>query len=197
MRNDGAKLAESTVAHTWFIVAAMLSHAGRRGVIDRSPMRADEVRQRRGRIRRRERVLSEAEMKQLTATGYVLGTPAYMAPEQITDQAVDRRTDVYALGLILFEMLTGQQVFTGSNPTSVIFKHVSEPPPVPSSVASHLTPEIDAVVLKALAKSPDDRYETAGDLATAFGLAVQSRLPSTALDDFSLHEIPGPPATHE
>ena len=117
---------------------------------------------------------------QLTATGFVLGTPAYMPPEQITDQPIDRRADVYALGLILFEMLTGQQVFSGSSAASVIFKHVSEPPPVPSSVASHLTPQIDAAILKALAKSPDDRYQTAGELAAAFRDAIQPQTVATA-----------------
>jgi serine/threonine protein kinase len=111
---------------------------------------------------------------QLTATGYVLGTPAYMSPEQITDQPIDRRVDVYALGLILFEMLTGRQVFTGSSPASIIVKHVSEPPPLPSSLDSSLTPQIDAVVLRALAKSPDDRYQTAGDLAAALKAAVHT-----------------------
>lgn len=68
---------------------------------------------------------------QLTSTGYVLGTPAYMSPEQAIDQPVDRRVDVYALGLILFEMLTGRQVFSGSSPISIILKHINEPPPRP------------------------------------------------------------------
>jgi tRNA A-37 threonylcarbamoyl transferase component Bud32 len=131
---------------------------------------------------------------QLTATGYVLGTPAYMSPEQITDSPIDRRVDVYALGLILFEMLTGQQVFSGSTPASVIFKHVSEPPPLPSSLASHLTPQIDAVVVKALAKSPDDRYQTAGELAAIFEAVVysESQAPSASVTFTDI--IPGPPA---
>jgi serine/threonine-protein kinase len=131
---------------------------------------------------------------QLTASGYVLGTPAYMSPEQITDQPIDRRVDVYALGLILFEMLTGEQVFSGSTPTSVIFKHVSESPPIPSSRASYLTPEIDAVVLKALAKSPGDRYSTAGELANAFRIAMRSPFTPDILADESWNKVPGPPA---
>lgn len=111
---------------------------------------------------------------QLTSTGYVLGTPAYMSPEQAIDQPIDKRTDVYALGLILFEMLTGQQVFSGSSPVSIILKHVNEIPPPPSSLATTLTPQIDAVVAKALEKSPDDRYQSAGELAAAFNVALQS-----------------------
>ena len=111
---------------------------------------------------------------QLTSTGYVLGTPAYMSPEQAIDQPIDGRADVYALGLILFEMLTGRQVFSGSSALSIILKHINETPPLPSSLATHLTPEIDAVVAKALAKSPDDRYQSAGELSTAFSGALQS-----------------------
>jgi serine/threonine-protein kinase len=131
---------------------------------------------------------------QLTATGYVLGTPAYMSPEQITDQPIDRRVDVYALGLILFEMLTGQQVFSGSTPASVIFKHVSDPPPLPSSLANHLTSQIDAVVLKALEKAPDDRHQTAGELAAAFKAAIYSESqPAFSVGTFS-EILPGPPA---
>jgi tRNA A-37 threonylcarbamoyl transferase component Bud32 len=131
---------------------------------------------------------------QLTATGYVLGTPAYMSPEQITDQPIDKRVDVYALGLILFEMLTGRQVFSGSTPASVIFKHVSDPPPLPSSLADHLTPEIDAVVLQALEKAPDDRQQTAGELAADFKAAIYSGSRSTfSMETFS-EIVPGPPA---
>ena len=117
-----------------------------------------------------------------------------MSPEQITDQTVDRRADVYALGLILFELLTGQQVFTGSSPASVIFKHVSEPAPLPSSLDDHISPQIDAIVLKALAKSPEDRYGTAGELATAFRAAAQSGSRSVLISDLPLEIPPGPPA---
>jgi serine/threonine-protein kinase len=131
---------------------------------------------------------------QLTATGYVLGTPAYMSPEQITDQPIDRRVDVYALGLILFEMLTGRQVFSGSTPASVIFKHVSDPPPLPSSLANHLTPQIDTVVLKALEKAPEDRYQTAGELATAFKAAIYSESQSAFSVGTFPDILPGPPA---
>jgi hypothetical protein len=120
---------------------------------------------------------------QLTASGFVLGTPAYMSPEQATDGPIDRRTDVYALGLILFEMLTGRQVFAGDSAISIILKHVNELPPLPSSLATHLTPQVDAVVSKALAKSPDDRFQTAGALAAVFQTAIQAQ-PPAATDVF-------------
>lgn len=101
--------------------------------------------------------------KALTATGGTMGTPAYMSPEQVQGGRLDGRSDVYALGVILFEMLTGKRPYEAMTPMAVALKHVTDP--VPSLPKADLPPECQTVVNKALAKTPDHRYETASSLA--------------------------------
>jgi predicted ATPase/serine/threonine protein kinase len=103
----------------------------------------------------------------LSVEGVVLGTPLYMSPEQCRGEEADTRSDIYALGCVLYEMLTGRPPFVGPALAALIYKHVNELPPRPSEVAPHLPPAIDDVLVRALAKSPDERYQTAGALRRA------------------------------
>ncbi|MGD9099138.1 MAG: protein kinase, partial [Anaerolineae bacterium] len=105
--------------------------------------------------------------RRLTATGVMLGTPDYMAPEQVQGEEVDGRADIYALGVMLYEMLTGQHPYSGETPMSVALKHLSEPMPRPSKVNPSVSPMLDEIVAKATAKSPHERYQRAGDMARA------------------------------
>ncbi|MBI3228038.1 MAG: Stk1 family PASTA domain-containing Ser/Thr kinase [Mycolicibacterium cosmeticum] len=100
----------------------------------------------------------------LTATSAVVGTAQYFSPEQARGQDVDARTDVYSLGCVLYEMLTGQALFTGDTPLAVAYQHVRERPIPPSQRHAGISPELDAVVLKALAKKPEKRYQSAAEL---------------------------------
>ncbi|MFJ9441871.1 protein kinase [Kitasatospora sp. NPDC101235] len=93
----------------------------------------------------------------LTQTASVLGTAAYLSPEQATASALDGRTDLYAVGCVLTEMLTGATPFTAETPVAIAFKHVSEQPPAPSTRRPGLPPALDAAVLRLLAKNPADR----------------------------------------
>jgi len=102
-----------------------------------------------------------------TATGTSWGTPAYMSPEQAQGERGDERCDIYSLGVILFELLTGQIPFDADTPFGLIMKQMSEPVPSPLSLNPKLPPVVEPVVLKALAKNPDARYPTAGELADA------------------------------
>jgi serine/threonine-protein kinase len=105
----------------------------------------------------------------MTATGSVLGTPAYMAPEQCTGAKVDARCDVFSLTVVLYEMLVGRRPFPGDKITEVMLAILQQEPPKPSAVdpARQVSPEWDAVVLKGLEKKPEDRYQTATEFANA------------------------------
>ncbi|MPZ87549.1 MAG: Stk1 family PASTA domain-containing Ser/Thr kinase [Nitriliruptorales bacterium] len=113
----------------------------------------------------------------VTQTAAVFGTAAYVAPEQAQGDVVDRRTDIYALGCVLYEMLAGRQPFAAESAVALAYKHVSEAPIPPSRINPEITPQLEAVVMKAMAKSPEGRYQTARDfqqdLARALaGMAV-------------------------
>ncbi|MFG2038806.1 Stk1 family PASTA domain-containing Ser/Thr kinase [Dactylosporangium sp. NPDC048998] len=100
----------------------------------------------------------------MTQTSAVIGTAQYLSPEQARGEPVDARSDVYATGCVLFELLCGHPPFVGDNPVSVAYQHVREDPRPPSTSNRDVTPEIDAVVLKALAKNPLNRYQSAGEM---------------------------------
>jgi serine/threonine protein kinase len=104
----------------------------------------------------------------LTVSGAIIGTPAYMSPEQVQgDVELDCRSDIYALGIMLFEMLTGRQPYQASTPTKVMMKHVLEPVPHIRDLDPALSPEVDDVVARAMAKERSGRFPTAGQLAQA------------------------------
>lgn len=100
----------------------------------------------------------------MTSTGQVLGTPNYMAPEQVKGRPLDGRSDLFSFGVILYEMLTGEKPFVGQNVTTIIYKIVNENPIAPRDLDVTVHPGLSAIVTRALAKSPDDRYQTGTDL---------------------------------
>jgi serine/threonine protein kinase len=118
-----------------------------------------------------------------TLTGTVYGTPTYMSPEQGQGQRGDERSDIYSLGIILFEMVTGQVPYDDDTPYTIITRHITEPIPSPRSFNPDLPPEVEQVIFKAAAKSPDDRYQTGRELARALydavGLSTGQSLVST------------------
>ena len=109
------------------------------------------------------RALADGSNK-VTQTAAVIGTAQYLSPEQARGESVDARSDVYSLGCVLYEMLTGEPPFVGDSPVAVAYQHVREDPVPPSQRRAGISPELDAVVLKALTKNPDNRYQTAAEM---------------------------------
>ena len=119
------------------------------------------------------KIVEGAQATQLTASGSVLGTPAYMSPEQAQNEKIDGRSDIYSLGVVLYELLTGQQPYQGETPFAVVIKHISEPLPPPRQVNPNIPEPFEMVVLKAMAKEPGERYQVAGEMAKALQNALQ------------------------
>jgi serine/threonine protein kinase len=124
-----------------------------------------------------------------TMTGTTMGTPFYMSPEQIMARPVDARSDVYSVGVVLYEMVTGQRPFEGDDPISVAFKHVNSNPQPPNEIAGDVPADWEAIILKCLAKDPSDRYASAAALQEAVAAASGDivELPSSVPSD-----VPGP-----
>ncbi|MDF6020062.1 protein kinase [Streptomyces sp. JH34] len=100
----------------------------------------------------------------MTQTGMVMGTPQYLSPEQALGKAVDHRSDLYATGCLLYELLALRPPFTGETPLSVVYQHVQDIPVPPSQVAGEVPPELDGLVMRSLAKEPDDRFQSAEEM---------------------------------
>jgi serine/threonine-protein kinase len=118
----------------------------------------------------------------LTSVGAVLGTPEYMSPEQCQGDRLDFRSDVYACGVLLYQLVTGEVPFSGETPVHTMLLHVREPPRPPRTLAPDLDVALEAVILRALAKRPDDRFAGAQQLGSALAEAIGRKLPWVPTD---------------
>jgi len=152
--------------HIGIAVANALDYAHRQGMVHRDIKPANIIFTQDGQA-----ILSDFGIAKiinsstLTASGAMIGTPAYMAPEQGTGRAGDERADIYSLGVVLYQLVTGSLPFGADTPLGVILKHINTPLTPPTTLNPDLPPDIEAVVTRALAKDPNNRYQTARELA--------------------------------
>jgi hypothetical protein len=149
-------------------IAEALDYAHHKGVIHRDLKPSNTMVDREDRLRVMDFGIARAQrFEGMTVTGSFLGSPDYAAPESIEGRSVDARSDLYSVGVILFELLTGRRPFEGDTPFAVLQKHCTEPPPPPSRLVPGLPPELDAITLRLLAKPPDARFASAEELLLA------------------------------
>src|SRR3978361_1480603 len=148
-------------------VCAALDFSHRHGIVHRDIKPANVMLTRAGAVKGMDfgiaRAVADGQAPR-PATAAGIGTAQYLSPEQARGEAVDARSDVYATGCVLYELLTGHPPFTGDSPVAVAYQHVRENPQGPSSVNHAVPPALDSIVMKALAKNPLNRYQTAAEM---------------------------------
>ena len=192
-RVRGGPLAPRVVAALLRDVAGALDYAHERGIVHRDVKPANVLLDEAGRAYLADfgvaRMLEGSSV--VTTTGMIQGTPSYMAPEQAMGEKVDRLADVYALGVVAFECLTGRVPYTGTTPVAILMKHVQEP--VPEATAAEVTAPLAAVLRRCLAKLPAERWPSAGAFAAALDEASAGALPPS-LESHPTIEVPRDPA---
>jgi serine/threonine-protein kinase len=147
-------------------IAQALSAADAQGIVHRDIKPANVMVTREGKVKVMDFGIARVQtLETAPQTSSVLGTPTYLSPEQAQGAPVDARSDIYSLGVLLYEMLAGRPPFTGDSPVAIAYKQVNEIPPPPSTLNPDVTPRLDAVVMKALAKNPANRYQDADAMA--------------------------------
>lgn len=181
VRSEGALLPRR-VAEIAFEVAAALSAAHAQGLVHRDIKPANILLTPNGSVKVADFGIARAfdETEQLTRTGAVIGTATYFSPEQAQGHVADTRSDLYSLGVVMYELLTGRPPFTGESPVAVAYQHVREHPQPPSALNPNIPPGLEAVVMKALEKHPDDRYQTAADFADDLQRVLAGQVPHAA-----------------
>ncbi len=148
-----------------------VSFANDRGIVHRDLKPLNVLIDRSGRVRVADFGIARAGGSEITRTGSVMGTAQYLSPEQAQGMEVTAASDIYSVGIILFEMLCGRVPFDGENAVAIAMKQVGEDPPLPSSINPKVSPALDAIVLKALAKDPAMRFSSAAEMSAALDAA--------------------------
>jgi beta-lactam-binding protein with PASTA domain/tRNA A-37 threonylcarbamoyl transferase component Bud32 len=145
-------------------ILSALRFAHRHGIVHRDIKPHNVLVDGEGRVKVTDFGIARAGASQMTEAGSIVGTAQYLSPEQARGANVDQRSDLYSLGVVLYELLTGESPFDGDTPVEIAMKHLSQPPEPPSAHRSDLPHELDQVVMRALAKNPEDRYQSAEEM---------------------------------
>ncbi len=165
-------------------VCAALDFSHRHGIVHRDVKPANVMITKNGAVKVMDFGIARAMhdgQSAMTQTAAVIGTAQYLSPEQARGESVDARSDVYAAGCVLYELITGEPPFTGDSPVAVAYQHVREDPSPPSSVNPAVAPELDAVVLKALAKGPANRYQSAAEMRSDLVRTLSGQRPAAPM----------------
>ena len=171
VREKGPAPAAAAVDLTLQILRAA-RYAHKHGIVHRDIKPHNVLIDQDGRVRVTDFGIARAGTSDITETGSVMGTAQYLSPEQAQGRPVDERADLYAIGIVLYELLTGQVPFDADSPVTVALKQVSEMPAPPANLVPSIPPAIDAVVLHALEKDPDRRWQNADEFIAALETAI-------------------------
>jgi serine/threonine-protein kinase len=145
-------------------ILSALRFAHRHGIVHRDIKPHNVLVDAEGRVKVTDFGIARAGASQMTEAGSIVGTAQYLSPEQARGTNVDQRSDLYSLGIVLYELLTGTLPFNGDTPVEIAMKHLSQTPELPSVLRPELPRELDLVVTRALAKDPDERYQSAEEM---------------------------------
>jgi beta-lactam-binding protein with PASTA domain/predicted Ser/Thr protein kinase len=175
-------------------ILSALRFAHRHGIVHRDIKPHNVLVDGEGRVKVTDFGIARAGTSQMTETGSIVGTAQYLSPEQAKGGEVDPRSDLYSLGIVLYELLTGKTPFEGDTPVEIAMKHLSTAPKPPSKLRPDIPPELDMVVLRALAKNPDDRYQSADEMEADLDRVARGARVSAATVDTATQVLRRPPA---